>query len=223
MAASLLGADPLNLERDLRAALDEGIDHFHIDAMDGHFVPNIAFGPDTAAALRPLTNAVFDVHLMLTEPQYYIDTYIDAGADWVTIHMEAGQHHHRHLTKIRQAGRKAGLAINPATPVEAIAELVEAIDVLLIMSVNPGYGGASFIPNAVSKVRRAAEMRRARGAEFLISVDGGVDESNIAELAESGAEVFVTGSALFRRGNVGERASILMSAIAAGGEPRERR
>lgn len=213
LAASLLGADPGNIERDMRAALDAGVGILHIDAMDGHFAPNIAFGPDTVARLRRHTNAVFDVHLMLSEFDRYLDRYAEAGADWVTVHLEAGVHHHRHLSRIRASGSKAGLALNPGTPVDAVIELLDVIDVVLIMSVNPGYAGARFIPHAVDKVARAASVRRAHGAEFLISVDGGVGEANIPSLASAGADTFVTGSAMFEGGSVAERVAALERAL----------
>lgn len=212
LAASLLGADPGNLERDTRAVLDAGVTTLHIDAMDGHFAPNIAFGPDTVARLRPLTDAVFDVHLMLNEFDRYIERYIEAGADWLTIHLEAGLHHHRHLTRIRDAGLKAGLALNPGTPVEAIDDLQDVIDVLLIMSVNPGYAGSTFIPRAVEKVARADALRD-RGGDFLISVDGGVGVANIAHLAEAGADIFVTASAMFDGGPIADRVRALTRAL----------
>jgi ribulose-phosphate 3-epimerase len=213
LAASLLGADPLNLERDMREALDAGVEILHIDAMDAHFAPNLAFGPDTVRRIRDATDATLDVHLMLDEFDRYLDRYVEAGADWLTVHLEAGLHHHRHLVRIRDAGRRAGLALNPGTPVDAIADLRDVIDVLLVMSVDPGYAGASFIPGAVEKVEKADALRRGSGASFEIAVDGGVDEANIAQLAQAGADVFVTASALFGRGPIRERARALAEAM----------
>jgi ribulose-phosphate 3-epimerase len=213
LAASLLGADPGNLERDMRQALDAGVQIIHLDAMDGHFAPNIAFGPDTVAALRGHTDAVFDVHLMLSEFDRYLDRYIDAGANWLTIHLEAGRHHHRHLAQIRSSGLKAGLALNPGTPVEAAKDLVDVIDVMLIMSVDPGFSGAKFIDHALSKVARADALRREHDADFVISVDGGVSEVNIPDLSLAGCNVFVMASAMFGHGSVAERVHILKQSI----------
>lgn len=217
LAASLLGGDPGNLERDMLLALEAGVDLLHIDAMDGHFAPNIAFGPDTVARLRQKCQATFDVHLMLSEFDRYLQRYAEAGADWITVHLEAGLHHDRHLRTIRSLGCKAGLALNPGTPVDAAADLLGAVDLLLIMSVNPGFAGGAFIARSVEKVSRAASLREASRASFAISVDGGVNEHNIPELKAAGADILVTASSLFGGGSVRERASALKRALAGAG------
>jgi ribulose-phosphate 3-epimerase len=229
LAASVLGADPGRLAEATIAADEYGIPILHIDAMDGHFAPNIAFGPDTVRALRPLFKGFFDVHLMLMQPERHLERYAEAGADGLTVHLETTLHHHRHLATIRKLGCQAGLAINPGPPVDAATELfrLEAVDLLLIMSVNPGFAGASFIENLLRKIELARELRERHGWSYTISVDGGMNAGNVKAVAEAGADVIVSGSGLYGAGSFRERADALQreldgahraSAGAGGGE-----
>jgi ribulose-phosphate 3-epimerase len=215
LAASVLGADPGRLAEATIAANAHGIPILHLDAMDGHFAPNIAFGPDTVKALRPLFDGSFDVHLMLTEPERHLERYADAGANALTVHLETTRHHHRHLATIRGLGCDAGLAVNPGTPIEAAVELfqLDAVDVLLIMSVNPGFSGALFIENLLRKIERARRLRDEHGWRYRISVDGGMHAGNIRSVADAGADVIVSGSALFGGGPFAERAAALQRAL----------
>jgi ribulose-phosphate 3-epimerase len=170
----------------------------HIDVMDGRFVPNITLGMPVVAALRKETRLVLDCHLMIAEPARYAVEFVKAGADWVSIHQEADPHAHRTLAAIREAGAKAGMVLNPGTPVETLVDLLDSVDFVLLMSVNPGFGGQKFIPGVLDKVRRLAALRRQAGARFLIQVDGGVGPDNAAALVQAGADVLVAGNAVFK-------------------------
>jgi ribulose-phosphate 3-epimerase len=189
------------------------VPYIHIDAMDGHFAPNIAFGPDAVRALRPLSKRFFDVHLMLTHPEHYLEQYTQAGADALTVHLEAGLHHHRHLRRIKELGCKAGLALNPGTPVEAAIELLPEVDLLLIMSVNPGFAGQGFIRSTLAKIDRARQIRERFGWPYEISVDGGVNETTIQEAVSAGADVLVCGAGLYGASSVSERAQALRTLL----------
>ena len=208
IAASLLGADPLRLADAVAAATAAGVERFHVDAMDGVLVPNIAFGPDSVAALDGVTDTYLDVHLMLVRPEQFIDAYAHAGADALTIHLETSQHHHRHLTHVRELGLQSGLALNPGTPLEATEALLEVVDLLLVMSVNPGYGGQSLIRSTLRKVEAATRLREQHGLAFEISVDGGVNAATVADVAAAGADVLVVGTGLFRGDVAANRAAI---------------
>jgi ribulose-phosphate 3-epimerase len=216
LAASVLGADPLRLGDAVRDADAYGIPVLHIDAMDGIFAPNIAFGPDAVAAMRPLFRGYFDVHLMLMHPEHYFERYAAAGADGMTIHVETTLHHHRRLAEIRRLGCRAGLAVNPGTPLEAALELLrlEAVDTLLIMSVNPGFSGASFIEALLRKIERARRWREENGWSYEIAIDGGMHAGNVRSVAEAGVDVIVSGSGLYGGDDFAARAGAIERALA---------
>lgn len=197
IAPSLLSADFSRLGEEVRAAEQAGADWIHLDIMDGHFVPTLTMGPLVVAALRKHTPLPFDVHLMVTNADQLLDAFIDAGANWITVHEEACPHLDRTLAAIRARGVKAGVALNPSTPVSTLSCVIDSLDYVLIMSVNPGFGGQSFIPYTLDKVRELVRLRESRKLNFLIQIDGGVKIDNIAEISQAGVDVFVAGSAIF--------------------------
>ncbi len=196
-APSILSADFGRLAEEVKAVAQAGADVIHIDVMDGHFVPNLTIGPLVVKAIRQVTDLPFDVHLMIEEPDRYLEAFAQAGADWISVHVEACPHLHRTVTRIRELGKKAGVAINPATPLETLDYILEEIDFVLVMSVNPGFGGQKFILSALRKIRTLKEILRDRGLEIPIEVDGGVNLQTIGEVARAGAEILVAGSAVF--------------------------
>ena len=182
----------------------------HVDVMDGHFVPNITIGPPVVACLRKVTRLPLDVHLMIENPDQYIPAFVDAGADWISVHQEACVHLHRTLQLISSHGVNAGVVINPATPVEALEEVLDMVDHVLVMSVNPGFGGQKFIPSSLDKVRKLVMMRTARNANFRIEIDGGISTDTIAEAVRAGVEILVSGNAVFGQGNPRENTQRLL-------------
>jgi ribulose-phosphate 3-epimerase len=198
---SILSADFARLGEQMAAIEAAGCGMFHIDVMDGHFVPNITIGPPVVKSLRQATRAKLDVHLMITDPDTYAPVFIDSGADQVSVHQEVCPHLDRTLRMIRSEGAKAGVVINPSTPVSTLYEVLDLVDYILVMSVNPGFGGQKFIPNALRKVRQLAAVRKERGLHFAIEIDGGVSKENISNIIEAGAEWVVAGSSIFHTVN----------------------
>jgi len=197
LAPSILSADFARLADDVRAVTEGGATLLHVDVMDGHFVPNITIGPVVVASLRKVTELPLDVHLMIEHPDDYVEAFIEAGADWVSVHQEACVHLHRTVSLIRSKGAQAGVVLNPATPVETLVDVLDMVDYVLIMSVNPGFGGQKFIPGSLAKLKKLVAMRAARGLNFRIEIDGGVTLETIADVVRAGAEVLVAGNAVF--------------------------
>ncbi len=197
IAPSLLSADFSRIASEIALVEEAGADYLHIDVMDGRFVPNLTWGPKIVGDLRKLSPLPFDAHLMIVEPERYIDDFRKAGCDIITIHLEATVHIQRHLSYIRSVGAKAGVSLNPSTPVALLQDVIEDCDLILIMSVNPGFGGQAFIPNALRKIAEARELIDERNPACELEVDGGVGRSNIAAVAQAGADVIVMGSSIF--------------------------
>lgn len=201
ISPSILSADFSRLGEDVQAVDRAGADYIHIDVMDGHFVPNITIGPLVVEALRKVTAKPLDVHLMIENPDLYIADFARAGADIITVHQEAVPHLHRTVQLIKSLGKKAGISLNPATPVETLDIILDELDLVLIMSVNPGFGGQSFIPSALDKIRALRQRITERGLSTELEVDGGVKIDNIREVVAAGADVLVAGSAVFNTEN----------------------
>ena len=201
IAPSILSADFMRLGEEILAAEEAGADLLHIDIMDGHFVPNITIGPAIVAAIRMITKLPLDVHLMIENPDKFLPDFAQAGADYLTVHCEASVHLHRTVQWIREKGIKAGVSINPATPVSQLESIITDIDLVLLMSVNPGFGGQKFIPATMDKIKKVREMIRTAGSRALIEIDGGVKQDNVKEIADAGADILVMGSAFFESGN----------------------
>ena len=198
LAPSILSADFSKLGEQVSAIEKAGADLIHVDVMDGHFVPNISFGAPVMKSLAGKTQLPFDVHLMIDDPDRYAGDFVMEGTEYITVHQEACTHLHRSIQNIKSFGVKAGAALNPETPVSTLEYVMDDLDMVLVMSVNPGFGGQKFIPSALRKIKALADIRKERGLSFAIEVDGGVTEDNIAEITAAGADIIVAGSAVFR-------------------------
>jgi ribulose-phosphate 3-epimerase len=212
LAPSILSADFARLAEQVRAASEGGGTVIHVDVMDGHFVPNLTVGPPLVKSLRKATKLPLDCHLMIENPDQFIAEFVEAGADWISVHQEACRHLNRTLNLIRSHDALAGVVINPATPVETLTEVLEIIDYVLVMSVNPGFGGQKFIPETVHKIRRLADLRSQRGLNYRIEVDGGIALETVAEVVRAGAEILVAGNAVFGQGDPKTNAQKLLKA-----------
>jgi ribulose-phosphate 3-epimerase len=209
IAPSILSADFAHLARDIRVCEEGGADMIHVDVMDGCFVPNLTFGVKVIETVRGLTNLPLDVHLMVVNPEKYFEEFSGAGADIITFHAEASVHVHRHVHRIRELGRRAGVAINPATSLEVVREIAADLDLLLVMTVNPGFGGQDFIGGSPAKVARARALLRDTGSSALLEVDGGVSRATIGSVWKAGADTFVAGNAVFKSQHPGAEIAAL--------------
>jgi ribulose-phosphate 3-epimerase len=217
LAPSILAADFANLGADIAAATRGGADQIHVDVMDGHFVPNITIGVPVVKSLRKATSLPLDVHLMIMQPDRYLEAFVDAGANMVSVHVEVLPHLHRTVTQIKKLGAKAGVVLNPSTPVSALEEIAPDVDFVLVMSVNPGFGGQVFIPASVKKIRNVRALLDRAGNKAPIEVDGGIDLTTVTSVVEAGAEWLVAGHAIFGGGNAETAAAAIKDkAIAAG-------
>jgi ribulose-phosphate 3-epimerase len=210
LAPSILSADFAHLADQIRSATEGGATVIHVDVMDGHFVPNITLGPPVVKSLRRATDLPLDCHLMIENPDQYIPDFAEAGADWISVHQEACRHLNRTLHLVRSHGALAGVVINPATPVETLSEVLDIVDYVLVMSVNPGFGGQKFIPGAVHKIRRLADLRSQRDLAYRIEVDGGIDVTTVGDVVRAGAEILVAGNAVFGHGDPKSNAQQLL-------------
>jgi ribulose-phosphate 3-epimerase len=209
IAPSILSADFSKLGEEIIAVEQGGADYIHIDVMDGHFVPNITIGPLIVEAIRPKTKLPLDVHLMIENPDQYIEAFANAGADYITVHVEACRHLHRTIQSIKSFGIKAGVVLNPATPVETIQHIISDIDMVLLMSVNPGFGGQKFIPEVLPKIRKVKELAEQKGAVIEIEIDGGVNPETAKDCIEAGATVLVAGSAVYNQPDYAQAISLI--------------
>lgn len=212
LAPSILSADFARLGEQVHAAEEGGASVIHVDIMDGHFVPNLTIGPPVVKSLRKVTDLPLDCHLMIENADEFIPAFADAGVNWISVHQEACRHLNRVLHHIRDHGCLAGVVINPATPVETLSEVLDIVDYVLVMSVNPGFGAQKFIPSTLHKMRRLAEVRRQRGLNYRIEVDGGVALDTIADVVHAGAEILVAGNAVFGKGDPKNNAESLVKA-----------
>lgn len=212
LAPSILSADFAHLADQVALATAGGASVIHVDIMDGHFVPNLTIGPPVVKSLRQATRLPLDCHLMIENPDQYIPDFAEAGADWISVHQEACRHLNRTLNLIKSHECSAGVVINPATPVETLAEVLDIVDYVLVMSVNPGFGGQKFIPATLHKMRKLAEIRSARGYQYRIEVDGGVGMDTVADVVNAGAEILVAGNAVFGKGDAKVNAHALLEA-----------
>jgi len=212
LAPSILSADFARLAEQVESAAAGGAAVIHCDVMDGHFVPNLTIGPPVVKSLRKVTGLPLDCHLMIENPDEFIPAFAEAGADWVSVHQEACLHLNRTLQHIRDHQMQAGVVINPATPVETLTEVLDMVDYVLVMSVNPGFGAQKFLPGSAPKIRRLAELRRQRGLSYRIEVDGGIALDTVVEVVRAGAEILVAGNAVFGKGDPKQNAEKLLKA-----------
>ena len=212
LAPSILSADFARLGEQVRAACAGGASVIHVDIMDGHFVPNLTIGPPVVKSLRKVTDLPLDSHLMIENPDEFIPVFADAGVDWISVHQEACRHLNRTLHLIKSHNCRAGVVINPATPVETLSEVLDIVDYVLVMSVNPGFGAQQFIPSTLHKMRKLAEIRAQRGLNYRIEVDGGVAPDTVADVVRAGAEILVAGNAVFGHGDPKKNAEELLKA-----------
>ena len=215
IAPSILSADFAILGDEIKAVEEAGADYIHVDVMDGHFVPNITIGPLVVEAVKPVTSLPLDVHLMIENPDLYIGDFAKAGSDIITVHAEAVSHLHRSIQLIRDSGCSPAVSLNPATPLDVIEYVLDDLDMILIMSVNPGFGGQKFIPSALPKIEKLREMIEKRGLEIDIEVDGGVNAETIGDVSSAGANIFVAGSAVFNTDDYKEAIRILKEGMNA--------
>ncbi len=213
LAPSMLAADFSQLAQEVQKVERGGAHFLHVDIMDGHFVPNISFGPDVMKSLMGKTSLPFDVHLMIEDPDKYAASFVTPQTEYLTVHWEACRHIHRTLGYIKELGLKAGVSINPGTPVEVLSEILDMVDLVLVMSVNPGFGGQKFIPGALDKIQKLAALRQERGLDFQIEIDGGVSLANAAMVAAAGTDILVAGSAVFGADQVEERVADFLKEI----------
>ena len=206
IAPSILSSDFSRLGEEIKAVENAGADFIHLDVMDGHFVPNLTIGPGIVSAVKGVTSLPLDVHLMITNPELFLEEFIEAGADYLTVHVEVQPHLHRTVSRIRELGARAGVSLNPSTPAAALQEIVPIVDLVLVMSVNPGFGGQTFIPSSLEKIRTIRGMIDRHGGSALLEVDGGIKADNAGPVRDAGADVLVSGSGVFRtddyRGNI---------------------
>jgi len=213
LAPSILAADGANLGQEIKKVSDAGCEYIHIDIMDGHFVPNLTFGPHVIKSLRKYSDKIFDVHLMVDNPMEYIEPFVDAGADIITVHVESTKHLHKVIQGIKEKGVKVGVSLNPATSYTTIEPIIKDIDMVLIMSVNPGFGGQSFIESSLDKISKTRELLDKYNPNCDIQVDGGINLNNVKEVVKSGANILVAGSAIFNADDVAERINEFKSLI----------
>ncbi len=214
ISPSLLSADFSNLEKDIKMLEEAGADLLHIDVMDGHFVPNITIGPVVVEAIKEVSAIPLDIHLMISDPDYYVNAFIDAGADYLTVHAESSPHVHRIVQKIRDGGIKAGVSLNPHTPISVLENILQDIDLVLIMSVNPGFGGQSFIPHSLEKIKKLKQFLQENNANHIeTEVDGGIKLDNIKEVSDAGCDIFVSGSGILKTENPAETISKMKQII----------
>ncbi|MDW7667495.1 MAG: ribulose-phosphate 3-epimerase [Bacillota bacterium] len=213
IAPSILSSDLSNIYRQVKAIEETGCKYLHIDVMDGHFVPNITFGPIYIKSLRKYSNMVFDVHLMIENPEKYIDDFSEAGADIITVHQETSPHLHRIIQQIKSNNKMAGVSINPATPIDTLKNIIDEIDLLLIMTVNPGFGGQKFIKTMEKKIVEASTLIKESSKNVFLEIDGGINKDNIKNLKKYDVDIYVSGSAVFKNDNIKDNYKYLMESI----------